>query len=198
MATFNPAPQKCDFLTIVSGLPRSGTSLMMRMLETGGLPALTDGVRQADRDNPRGYYEFEPAKRTKEDPSWLEGTNGTAAKMVYRLLFDLPGTGRYRVLVMRRNMAEILQSQRIMLERLGKTDDVPDKTMAAFFRIELEKFDKWIKQQPNFSVLEVWYNELVNAPVPAVDRICDFLELPLDRAAMCAMIDPALYRNRAT
>lgn len=198
MITCTQSAQICDFLTIVSGLPRSGTSLMMRMLETGGLPTLTDGVRQADRDNPRGYYEFEPAKRTKEDPSWLEGTNGSAAKMVYRLLYDLPSTGRYRVLVMRRNMSEILASQRMMLKRLGKTDNVPDKTMATFFRIELEKFDSWIKQQPNFSMMEVWYNDLVNQPAPVVDRICEFLELPLDRAAMCSMIDPTLYRNRVS
>ena len=107
-----------EFLTVVSGLPRSGTSMMMRMLEQGGLPVLIDGVRTADDDNPNGYYEFEAVKQTREDASWLEGSEGKAVKMVYRLLYDLPPDRAYRVLFMTRNLDEVLASQRVMLTRL--------------------------------------------------------------------------------
>ena len=96
-----------QFLTIVSGLPRSGTSMMMRMLDQGGLPAIIDGVRTADDDNPAGYYEFEAVKQTKEDPSWLENSEGKVVKMVYRLLYDLPTDRTYRVVFMRRKMEEL-------------------------------------------------------------------------------------------
>src|SRR5690242_7444054 len=103
------------FLIIVSGLPRSGTSMMMRMLEHGGIPVLTDRVRTADDDNPNGYYEFEAVKQTRKDPSWLAGREGKAVKMVYRLLYDLPADRNYRVLFMRRKLEEVLASQRTML-----------------------------------------------------------------------------------
>src|SRR5262245_35974300 len=101
-----------EFLTIVSGLPRSGTSMMMRMLETGGLPVLTDDVRTPDDDNPNGYYEFEAVKQTKQDDSWLQSSEGKAVKMVYRLLYDLPKDRSYKVLFMRRKMEEVLASQK--------------------------------------------------------------------------------------
>src|SRR5215211_3521881 len=133
-----------EFLTIVSGLPRSGTSMMMRMLETGGLPVLTDHVRTPDDDNPNGYYEFEAVKQTKEDDSWLEGTEGKAVKMVYRLLYDLPADHSYRVLFMRRKLEEVLASQRVMLERHG----VASLTLSALFRAEMDSFYKWVRQQP--------------------------------------------------
>ena len=107
------------FITIVSGLPRSGTSMMMRMLEAGGMPVITDNLRTADDDNPRGYFEFEPAKKTKDDPSWLNAAEGKAVKMIYKLLYDLPDRLEYRVLIMRRNMQEVLTSQRKMLDRMG-------------------------------------------------------------------------------
>src|SRR5271157_5533474 len=103
-------------ITIVSGLPRSGTSLMMQILAAGGMPILTDGVRQPDAENPRGYFEFEPVKRTREDPGWLSAAQGKAVKMVHLLLLDLPDLFTYRVILMRRPMAEILASQRIMLQ----------------------------------------------------------------------------------
>src|SRR5262245_57703089 len=108
------------FITIVSGLPRSGTSLMMRMLEAGGMPVLVDNIRAADEDNPAGYYEFEPVKQTSADNAWVKLAVGKAVKVVYRLLYDLPAGFRYRVLFMQRDMAEVLASQRKMLERAGK------------------------------------------------------------------------------
>ena len=99
-----------DVITIVSGLPRSGTSLMMQMLEAGGMPVLTDGIRDADEDNPRGYYELEAVKRTKDDPAWLHGAPGKVVKMIYLLLYDLPTTYNYRIIFMRRPLSEVVAS----------------------------------------------------------------------------------------
>ena len=89
-------------ITIVSGLPRSGTSMMMRILEAGGMPVLVDAARPADVDNPNGYYEFEPAKSIREDASWLTQAEGRAVKMVYKLLYDLPPDRAYHVLFLQR------------------------------------------------------------------------------------------------
>src|SRR5574337_153211 len=104
---------KDDVITIVSGLPRSGTSMMMQMLHRGGIPAVTDEIRSADEDNPKGYYEFEPVKKTKEDASWLARAGGKVVKMVYRLLYDLPGDYAYHVVFMRRNLREVIASQNV-------------------------------------------------------------------------------------
>src|SRR5215831_7771246 len=107
-------------IMIVSGLPRSGTSLMMQMLDKGGLPVVTDNIRAADTDNPRGYYEYEQVKKIKEDASWLPATRGKAFKMVSQLLYDLPASETYRIIFMERDLEEVLQSQEKMLARLGR------------------------------------------------------------------------------
>jgi hypothetical protein len=186
------------FLTIVSGLPRSGTSLMMKMLEAGGLPVLVDGVRTADVDNPRGYYEFEPVKRLKEDTAWVAPACGKAVKMVYLLLLDLPPDVEYRVLFMRRNIDEVLASQAAMLRRLGKSAPLDDARMAALFRDGLAKFDGWVKDRPNFHLLDVSYNALVTDAAPVAIEVDQFLGGGLDVDAMTRIVDPTLYRNRAT
>lgn len=185
-----------SYVTIVSGLPRSGTSMMMRMLEAGGLPVLVDHLRAADDDNPRGYYEFEPVKQTKRDSSWVADAVGKGVKLVYRLLYDLPATHQYRVLFMRRNLTEVLASQRKMLAREGRPDDVADAEMAALFRAELARFDQWVRQQPNFSLIDVDYNEMLADPLPAIERIAGFLDGSVDPARMAAVVDQSLYRNR--
>lgn len=191
------APDR-PFLTIVSGLPRSGTSLMMKMLEAGGLPVLVDDVRRADVDNPRGYYEFEPVKSTKADPSWVATAPGKAVKMVYLLLMDLPPDWEYRVLFMRRNLDEVLASQRAMLDRMGKPSPLDDDRMAALFRDGLARFDAWVKDRPNFRLLDVRYNTLVTDPAPTLDQVDRFLGGGLDLDAMTRVVDPSLYRNRST
>jgi len=185
------------FLTIVSGLPRSGTSMMMRMLEAGGMPVVTDNLRQADIDNPMGYYEFEPVKKVKEDQTWVADAQGKALKMVYSLLYHLPSTHQYRVLFMRRRMEEVLASQKKMLDRLGKAaSPVSDEQMAKMFHTQLEKFFAWIKTQPNFSLLEVDYNGMVSDPAAQAGKVNTFLGGTLDQAAMCKVVDPSLHRNR--
>jgi hypothetical protein len=186
------------FLTVVSGLPRSGTSLMMKMLEAGGMPVLVDNLREADVDNPRGYYEFEPVKALKKDSSWVAPSLGKAVKMVYLLLYDLPPGVEYRVLFMRRHIEEILASQQSMLDRLGKTSPLDDEKMAALFRKQLEKFGIWVKDHPTFRVLDVSYNDLVSDPAPRAAEISDFLGGGLDVEAMAGVVESGLYRNRAT
>ncbi len=190
-------PQPKPFLTIVSGLPRSGTSMMMRMIEAGGIPALVDHIRVADQDNPRGYYEFEPVKQTKKDASWLNGSEGMVVKMVYRLLYDLPADREYRVVFTQRKLEEVVASQNVMLERQGKPGgDLPQDKLAGLFRAELDKSYRWIDEQRNFRVLYVSYNEALTDPAPTVHAVNEFLGGDLDTGAMLKVVEPALYRQR--
>ena len=188
---------KRDYVILVSGLPRSGTSMMMKAIHAGGIEPVIDNVRQADEDNPKGYYEFEPVKKTKEDASWLAKAIGKVAKMVYRLLYDLPADYQYRVIFMRRDLKEVLASQNKMLERSGKSGGgISDEQMEALFAAELAKCEKWLTEQPNFKILYVGHRDMIhNAPQQA-QKISDFLDGGLDTEAMAAMVDPALYRNR--
>ena len=192
-----PAPDR-PFLTIVSGLPRSGTSLMMKMLEAGGLPVLVDNLREADADNPRGYYEFEPVKALKADSSWVAPARGKAVKMVYLLLMDLPQDQEYRVLFMRRDMGEVLASQRAMLGRMGKPAPPDDARMATLFRDGLAKFGAWAEGRPNFRVLDVSHRALLTDAAPVLAEVDRFLGGGLDLDAMSRVVEPTLYRNRAT
>ena len=185
------------FVVIVSGLPRSGTSMMMKMLESGGVPVMTDNLREADIDNLNGYYEFLPALKVKNDASWLKDAHHKAVKMVYQLLYDLPDGYEYRVLMMRRAIDEVLASQKKMLQRLGKpTDVIPDEKMAELFRAGLSKFETWVAQKPNFRMIDVDYNKMVIDPLPQIDAINQLLGGSLDTDAMAEVISPELYRNR--
>ena len=186
-----------DFVTIVSGLPRSGTSMMMRMLEAGGMSAMTDNLRVADEDNPRGYYEFEPVKKTAEDASWLNDAPGKVVKMVYRLLYDLPADRHYRVVFMRREMDEILASQKKMLERSGRAENSPsDEEIAALFESQLKSFFEWEAAQSHIEMIQVKYNDLLSDPTAETQAIKEFLGISLDTDAMNQVVDPQLYRNR--
>ncbi len=185
-------------ITIVSGLPRSGTSLMMQMLAAGGLPALTDEIRAADEDNPRGYLEFEPVKKTRQDPSWLERAPGKAVKMVYLLLRDLPATHRYRVIMMNRALPEVIASQQAMLVRSGKTGaNLPPEKMASIFAGQLAQTSRWLAAQPNFETLAVNHRECIEHPAAAATAVNTFLGGHLDPSARAAAVDPALYRQRS-
>ena len=188
-----------NLITIVSGLPRSGTSMMMRMLEAGGVPALIDNIRTADEDNPRGYYEFEPVKKTKEDPSWLNTAGGKVVKMVYRLLYDLPASHTYWIIFMRRNLDEVIASQDVMLARRGRGgSDMTKEKLVALFDKQLGDFDEWVRKQPNFKMLYVSYNETMQDPRPTVRALNEFLGGKLNTAAMEKVIEPQLYRQRRT
>lgn len=184
-------------ISVVSGLPRSGTSMMMRMLEQGGMSVVTDGVREADADNPRGYYEFEKVKKIEEDVSWIPGTRGRVFKMVSLLLYHLPPDERYRIVLMRRNTDEILASERKMLERLGRDPDhASDDRMAEIFRKHLAHLEGWLARQPHMDVLQVSYNDVLSDPLPMLRRVSGFFGGRLDVDRMAAVVDPALYRQR--
>jgi len=185
-----------DFITVVSGLPRSGTSLMMQMLDAGGIGPLTDRVRTADEDNPRGYYEFEPVKQTKRDAGWVPSAVGKAVKMIYQLLYDLPPEFAYRVVFMERKIEEVLASQRTMLERQGAQGaKLTDEQLAKVFGAQVAKCKAWLAAQPNFTVAYVSYNDLVADPRPQADVLSAFLG-GLDVDAMASVVDPSLYRQR--
>jgi hypothetical protein len=182
-------------IIVVSGLPRSGTSLMMQMLDAGGIPALTDHVRSADTDNPRGYYEYEAVKRTNKDSSWLVGARGKVVKMVSSLLYDLPKTETYRVIFQRRDLDEILDSQEKMLRRLGRAA-APREKMKESFALHLDRLFEWLPEQSHLKVLSVSYNSLIAAPATQVQRIVAFLDGLPSADAMLQAVDPTLYRNR--
>jgi hypothetical protein len=182
-------------IVIVSGLPRSGTSLMMQLLHAGGIAALTDHVRAPDPDNPRGYYEFERVKKVKEDDAWLPEARGKVVKMVSQLLFDLPPTERYRVVFMERDLDEVLDSQEKMLRRLGRPV-APREEMTRAFGLHLTRLHKWLAEQPNFAVLRVRYADVVAHAAEKVDRVNGFLGGRLDAVAARAAVDPSLYRNK--
>jgi hypothetical protein len=182
-------------IVIVSGLPRSGTTLMMQMLDRGGIRALTDEIRAADTDNPRGYLEYERAKKTKADPSWLPAARGKAVKMVSALLYDLPPTEKYRIIFMNRDLDEVLESQEKMLKRLGRAA-APRDQLQQSFGIHLDRLYQWLPTQTHLQVLQISYNDLINDPKTEVDRIASFLDDIPAREEMLSAIDPALYRNR--
>jgi hypothetical protein len=185
------------FITVVSGLPRSGTSLMMQMLNAGGLPVLTDELRVADESSPRGYFEFEPVKRTATDCSWLEQARGRAVKVIHLLVRELPTDGRfrYRVILMQRPLEEILTSQRVMLQRQGKASG-EEAALRKIFQQQLFELETYLASEPAFSTLSVDYHCALQDPVRYAEKINSFLDGDLDVAAMVRAIDPALYRQR--
>ncbi len=186
-----------ETIKIVSGLPRSGTSMMMKMLEAGGLDVLTDDVRTADVDNPRGYYEFERVKQIEHDRSWLEDARGRAVKMISQLLHHLPAEYSYEVVFMLREMEELLVSQRKMLERRGEpTNAVSEKKMGELFRKHLDRVLAWLDERPNFEVLCVSYNQVLESPREQAEMINEFFSEGLDVRAMVDVVDPTLYRQR--
>jgi hypothetical protein len=187
---------KQDFITIVSGLPRSGTSLMMQMLTSGGMPALTDSARAADENNPRGYFELEAVKRLRSDQSWLEQARGRAVKIIHLLLRELPIDGRfeYRVLFMLRPIEEVLASQRAMLARQGKP--ATSVSLAAIYKSQLAQAQEWMGAHPCFSCLTLEHHGVVQEPAASAAAIAEFLQRDLDVKAMAAAVDLSLWRER--
>ncbi len=181
---------------IVSGLPRSGTSMMMKMMEAGGIPVLTDNIRKADIDNPKGYYELEKVKKISEDSSWLATAGGKVFKMVSMLLLQLPTDYSYKIVFMERDLNEVLRSEKKMLERLGKPKGESDEEMLRIFTLHLNHVKKWISSQSNIDVCYINYNDMLGNPETLVEPLPAFLEIDLNTNAMLEVVDPALYRNR--
>ncbi len=187
-------------IIVVSGLPRSGTSMAMQMLAAGGAAIVTDGVREPGEDNPRGYFEDERVKdlhREGEDKSWLTETRGRAIKVISFLLRDLPATNSYKVIFMRRNLPEVLASQRKLLERRGETDQTSDEKMIEIWQDHLRKTSYLLKHAAHFDFIDLSYQGVVANPLEHARSVRDFLGRALDVAQMAAAVDGTLYRNRS-
>jgi hypothetical protein len=187
---------KDDALIIVSGLPRSGTSMMMKMLEAGGIEVVQDGIRTADPYNPGGYYEFERVKKLKENSSWIDIANGKAIKILFNFLYDLPADKHYKIIFMERNIEEVIASQNKMLERRGESQEVSDEEIAQLFNQEVKRSKAWLAVQKNFECLYIFYSDILRDPNGAVQQLSSFLDNNLNTSGMIAVVDKSLYRNR--
>lgn len=184
-----------NFVTVVTGLPRSGTSMLMQMLDAGGLRPLSDGLRAPDDDNPRGYYEFELVKRLQKDSSWLPEARGKAVKIVAQLLPNLPHFN-YRLIFMDRDLGEVVNSQRQMLERNGRRGaSLDDDQLRQVYAKQLSALGK-ILQQSRVPVLRINHRQCIEAPATVAAEINRFLGEKLDCAAMAGVVDRSLYRQR--
>lgn len=186
-----------NFTTIVSGLPRSGTSLVMQMLAAGGAQVLTDGQRTADQHNPRGYFELEAVKHSRSHLSWLDRAEGKAVKVVHLLLPHLPTDREYRVIFIERDLTEVIASQRTMLQQQGRPGaTLPDSKLAEIFRKQLAEVRQWLSQNSNFRVLQIQHRDVIEMPLTASQQIATFLGGDLDPRRMAAAVEPNLYRQR--
>jgi predicted ATPase len=184
-------------VVIVSGLPRSGTSMMMKMLEEGGLAVVTDEIRSADDDNPNGYFELEAVKQMSDgNVAWLTNAGGKVVKVISALLERLPSQYSYKVVFMEREIREVLASQKKMLVNRQEESSVSDGEMEEQFRKHVAAVKAWLVRQPNMEVLYVSYNAMVDEPSSLCKKVIDFLELPLDYNRMLAVPNERLYRNR--
>jgi hypothetical protein len=184
-------------ITIVSGLPRSGTSLMMQMLLAGGMPVLIDGERVADADNPRGYFEWEPIKLLPRDPTVIIEAEDKAVKVVSQLLFALPSTHRYKIIFMRRQVAEVVASQSEMIRRRGlPASPLTSMQMASALDMHLKQVQTWLQNKPDLSVQNVEHRELMNDPERIGRTIAEYLGGNLDVDVMSRQVDASLYRHR--
>lgn len=187
-----------DAIVVVSGLPRSGTSMMMHVLSAGGLTAVTDQIRSADIDNPKGYYEYERAKKMPQgDTGWLDDARGKCVKIISALLPFLPPIYPYRVIFMHRNLDEVIESQRKMLERRNQAI-VQNSDMPLLLRQHVEETRQWLTSQSNIAIFDCDYNAMLEEPLPWLSRVNEFLGGQLDIEAMLSSVDSSLYRNRAS
>jgi len=185
-------------ITIVSGLPRSGTSLMMQMLAAGGMPVLTDGERQADADNPRGYYEWEAVKRLPQEPDLIAQAEDKAVKVISQLLFSLPPGRSYQIIFMDRPLAEVVTSQAEMIRRRATVGAALSLAqLIAALQAHKNQVDAWLKVRQNLRVCRVSYPQLSREARAIAELVKEFVRSPLDTNAMAAQVDPLLYRQRS-
>jgi len=184
-------------ITIVSGLPRSGTSLMMQMLDAGGLPVLSDGERKADTDNPKGYLEWERIKQLPKDPSLMAEAEGKVVKVISQLILSLPAGHEYRIVFMQRPLPEVMKSQEEMLRRRGNADsNAETSAIEEAFQRHLIEVNKWLAGKANVQVWRVHYHRVLREPKAVAEEVAAFLRVPLDIEAMVRQVDGSLYRNR--
>jgi len=185
-------------LVIVSGLPRSGTSMMMKMLDAAGIPIMTDAVRTADIDNPKGYFEYERVKDLEKDPdrSWVREGRGKALKVISWLLKDLPDDNAYQIVFMRRDIDEVLASQNKMIVNRGEQDTTDDAIMAEAYRNHLAAVRIMARKKANWSIVEIRYDEAVRDPAKVARMVNAFLGGRYEESRMLEAVDEKLYRNR--
>jgi hypothetical protein len=184
-------------ITIVSGLPRSGTSLMMQMLAAGGMDILSDGQRRADDDNPRGYLEWERIKQLPKDPGCIAEAEGKAVKVISQLLLSLPAQHEYRIIFMQRPLREVMASQDEMLRRRGNFDPGEDNSVVArAFQDHLSDVYGWLNGKPYIQVSRMQYHVVLRDPKETAENVAKFLQVPLDVEAMAKQVDGTLYRQR--
>lgn len=186
-------------VVVVSGLPRSGTSMVMNMLAAGGLELLSDGARAADQDNPRGYFELERVMALAEDRdrSWLRAARGKGVKIISHLLKHLPRENDYRVILVERALPEVIASQNRMLSNRGEHNPVDDQATADLYAKHLVSIRGWLSLQANCRLLNIQYRAAVEEPHTVAVALADFVGSGLDAARMAAAVDATLYRNRA-
>ncbi len=186
-------------IVVVSGLPRSGTSMLMKMLESGGMEILTDSERAADIDNPKGYFEYERVKDLEKetDKSYVREGRGKVLKVISFLIKDLPDDNDYRVIFMRRDLDEVLASQNKMIQRLGTTDTTAtEDAMKEAYRNDIVRTRLLCKNRPNFELIEIDYKLTIEDPTTTARSVNAFVGGHLDEAAMREAVDGSLYRNR--
>jgi hypothetical protein len=184
-------------ITIVSGLPRSGTSLMMQMLAAGGMPVLTDGERQADTDNPRGYYEWERIKKLPQEPSCIDEAEGKIVKVISQLLFALPAGRSYQIIFVQRPLSEVVISQAEMIRRRGTAGAaLSQAALVAGLQAHLNQVNAWLQRKVDIPVYRVEYHEVVRDPGSISKTIQRFLQRALDVESMSRQVDHSLYRSR--
>lgn len=185
-------------IIVVSGLPRSGTSMAMKMLDAAGVDTTTDGERTADEDNPKGYFEDERVKDLDNmaDRSWVRDSRGKAIKVISFLLKSLPADNNYKVIFMRRDLDEVLASQQKMLDRRGEDNPTEDEQMRDLWTNHLWRANYMLKNQPQFEFIEILYSDVLADPESNARRIAEFIG-GLDARKMAEVVDPDLYRNRA-
>ncbi|MFZ0799063.1 MAG: sulfotransferase domain-containing protein [Terriglobales bacterium] len=184
-------------ITIVSGLPRSGTSLMMQMLDAGGLPVLSDGERKADTDNPKGYLEWERIKQLPKDPSLIAEAEGKVVKVISQLILSLPMGHEYRIVFMQRPLPEVLKSQSEMQRRRGNVDLIADTPgIEEGWTRHVIEVNQFLAGRKDVKVLRVRYHRVLREPKAVAEEVAAFLQVPLDIEAMVRQVDGSLYRNR--
>ncbi len=185
-----------EIITVVSGLPRSGTSMMMQMLHAGGLTCLTDELREADISNPKGYFEFEKVKSLRTDNSWLSEAKGKVIKIISHLLSCLPLQLDYKVVFMERDLGEVLASQRKMLENQGRSEEkMSDERLGQIFAQQLHQVKQMLADR-QISTLFLGYKCVLEDPVEISTQLRAFLGNDLDQQAMRHVVDHNLYRQR--
>jgi len=194
---FKKTPRNADYIIVVSGLPRSGTSMMMQILQAGGIEPVTDNIRQADRDNSKGYYEHELVKAlVRGNQACLANAQGKAIKVVSTLLRYLSKQQQYKIIFMHRELEQVLASQKQMLNNLNSdTQQDNDAQLKQFYTQHLDKISVWLDKIDNVEVLHLAYVDLLNQPKPHIERLTKFLGANLNKRKMCSVIDTKMRHH---